>query len=77
MSKAKQQTEKWVTYFDDGPTTPFPGYKIKVADHVQSPIAILPVQTEEGKKLQGKRARLIVRVANRHFVNRSFEQRVD
>jgi hypothetical protein len=63
MPKSK---EKWFQYFDDGPTTPFPGFKIKVADDIQTPIAILPVQTAKGFAVQERRAKLIVRLFNEH-----------
>jgi hypothetical protein len=58
---------EWYAYYDDGPTSPIPSFKIKVKDDIQSPIALLPVQTPKGKKTQARRANLIVRLVNGYF----------
>ena len=74
MKNKSTKPEKWFTYFDDSPATSYPGWQIKVDDrstnNVQSPIAILYAQTPKGKITQGRRARLIVKLANQHFRNR-------
>ena len=65
--KLNKSPEQWFTHFDEGPTTPFPCWKIKVKNDIQSPVGVLPVGGTKGKLIQGRRARLIVRLANRHF----------
>lgn len=71
MSKKNATPEKWFTYHDKGPSSPIPGWKIKIKDDIRTPIALLPTMTQRAEVIQGRRARLIVQLANRHFKNKA------
>lgn len=48
----------WFTYFDDSPLTPVTGWKLKRDSDIQEPIALFPVMTAKGKKIQEANSKL-------------------
>lgn len=63
--------KKWITYYEDRPIATTPGWKIKIDDLAGTPVAFLPALTPLGYRRQGKRARLIVRLVNRHLAQQA------